>query len=90
MVIGLTSGDPETVNQLLHPTGEFAARFMIIAMMITPLMMLSKGWRGPRRLIGAGFFLAELSTNRHRTDGPKANHALTVILVRSSGAAHTG
>lgn len=39
MVFGLVSGsvDPE---RLLHPTGEFAARFMIIAMMITPLRMI--------------------------------------------------
>lgn len=28
------------LEQLLHPTGEFAARFMIIAMMLTPLKML--------------------------------------------------
>lgn len=45
---GLTSGDPDAVHEMLHPTGEFAARFMIIAMMITPLTMLFKGWRGPR------------------------------------------
>ena len=51
MVIGLTSDDHEAVNQLLHPTGEFAARFMIITMMITPLVMLFKGWRGPRWLM---------------------------------------
>ncbi|MCX7565846.1 ferric reductase-like transmembrane domain-containing protein [Sulfitobacter sp. F26169L] len=51
MVIGLASGDPEAVHELLHPTGEFAARFMIIAMMITPLVMLFKGWRGPRWLM---------------------------------------
>lgn len=38
MILGLGSGaDPE---RLLHPTGEFAARFMIIAMMITPLRMM--------------------------------------------------
>lgn len=39
MVFALASGsaDPE---RLLHPTGEFAARFMIIAMMITPLRMI--------------------------------------------------
>ncbi|WP_323766965.1 sulfite oxidase heme-binding subunit YedZ [Marinovum sp.] len=47
----LTSGDPEAVHQLLHPTGEFAARFMIIAMMISPLALLLKGWRGPRWLM---------------------------------------
>jgi sulfoxide reductase heme-binding subunit YedZ len=51
LALGLTSNDPEAVHQLLHPTGEFAARFMIIAMMITPLMMLFKGWRGPRWLM---------------------------------------
>lgn len=38
-------------HQLLHPTGEFAARFMIISMIATPLAMLLKGWRGPRWLV---------------------------------------
>ena len=51
MILGLTSGDPDAVHDLLHPTGEFAARFIIIAMMITPLTMLLKGWRGPRWLM---------------------------------------
>ncbi len=51
MMAGLTSGAPSAVHDLLHPTGEFAARFMVIAMMITPLMMLLKGWRGPRWLM---------------------------------------
>ncbi|MCR8724724.1 sulfite oxidase heme-binding subunit YedZ [Frigidibacter sp. ROC022] len=51
MLMGLTSGDPEALHGLLHPTGEFAARFMIVAMMITPLTMLLKGWRGPRWLM---------------------------------------
>lgn len=45
MVFGLASGNviPE---QMLHPTGEFAARFMIIAMMITPLRLVfpKAGW----------------------------------------------
>lgn len=36
MIIGLTSGDPDAVENVLHPSGEFAARFMIITMMITP------------------------------------------------------
>lgn len=40
-----------TLHQLLHPSGEFAARMMIIAMMITPLVMLFKGWRDPRWLM---------------------------------------
>lgn len=51
MMLELTSGDPRAMHRLLHPTGEFAARFMIIAMMVTPLMMLLKGWRGPRWLM---------------------------------------
>ena len=37
-------GEPVT-HKLLHPTGEFAARFMIVAMMITPLRMLFPGAR---------------------------------------------
>lgn len=51
MLIGLSSGDPDAVHDLLHPTGEFAARFMIIAMIITPLAMLFKGARWPRWLM---------------------------------------
>ena len=30
----------EEIEELLHPTGEFAARFMILALMLTPLRML--------------------------------------------------
>jgi methionine sulfoxide reductase heme-binding subunit len=54
---------------LLHPTGEFAARFMLIAMMITPLRMLFPTSRimrwlvARRRHIGvAAFFYALLHT----------------------------
>ena len=68
MVLALLSGsaDPEG---LLHPTGEFAARFMIIAMMITPLRMLfpKPRWRvwlmRRRRHLGvAAFGYAALHT----------------------------
>lgn len=47
---------------LLHPTGEFAARFMIVAMMITPLRMLfpKQSWTGwlllRRRHLGVAAF----------------------------------
>ncbi|MCP3880352.1 MAG: iron reductase, partial [Sulfitobacter sp.] len=51
MTLGLTSGAPDAVKTLLHPTGEFAARFMIIAMMITPLMMLFRDASWPRWLM---------------------------------------
>ena len=51
MILGLASGDPRTTHQLLHPGSEVFARFMIITMMIMPLTMLLKGWRGSRWLI---------------------------------------
>lgn len=57
-----TSQDPAVVHDLLHPTGEFAARFMIIAMLASPLALLLKGWRGPfwlkknRRYFGVAAF----------------------------------
>lgn len=51
IVMGLTSGDPRAIHQMLHPSGEFAARFMIITMMITPLVMLFKDARWPRWLM---------------------------------------
>ncbi|QKV17134.1 sulfite oxidase heme-binding subunit YedZ [Oricola thermophila] len=38
MMSGLVSGGE--LEELLHPTGEFAARFMIVAMLATPLRML--------------------------------------------------
>ena len=50
MIASLSSGDPEAVHRLIHPTGEFAARFLILALMITPLTLLLRGWRGPRWL----------------------------------------
>ena len=37
------SQDPRIYGRLLHGTGEFSARFMIIGMMATPLMLLFKG-----------------------------------------------
>ena len=43
----LTSGDPRIFHELVHPSGEFSARFLIVAMMATPLAMLLRGWRGP-------------------------------------------
>lgn len=45
MMIGLSTGSA-SAHGLLHPTGEFATRFLIITMMITPLRMLfpKAGW----------------------------------------------
>ena len=67
MILGLTSGDPEAVENILHPSGEFAARFMIFAMMITPLMMLFRNASWPRwlmkrrRHLGVAAFLYALA-----------------------------
>ena len=49
-------------HDLLHPTGEFAARFMILAMIITPLKMMFSKHRWPlwllrrRRYLGVAAF----------------------------------
>jgi sulfoxide reductase heme-binding subunit YedZ len=43
--------DGATANRMLHPTGEFAARFMILAMMITPLVIIFKGKRWTQWLV---------------------------------------
>ncbi len=46
LVEGQPGPDGEPVAELLlHPTGEFAARFMIIAMIITPMRMIFPGSR---------------------------------------------
>ena len=64
-----TSTDADVFQRLLHPSGEFSARFMIIAMMATPLTILLRGWRVPmwllrnRRYFGvAAFGYAALHT----------------------------
>ncbi|MEO1017153.1 MAG: ferric reductase-like transmembrane domain-containing protein [Pseudomonadota bacterium] len=61
MISGFLGGD-SSAHRLLHPTGEFAARFMILAMMITPLRMLFANARWPlwlvrrRRYLGVAAF----------------------------------
>jgi sulfoxide reductase heme-binding subunit YedZ len=42
---------PPALQGIIHESGEWSARLMIIAMVATPLMMLFKGWRGPRWLV---------------------------------------
>lgn len=46
----VTSDDVRIVHDMIHPTGEFSARFLIVAMMATPLAMLLPSWRAPRWL----------------------------------------
>ncbi|MCY3789517.1 MAG: hypothetical protein OXH63_12100 [Gemmatimonadetes bacterium] len=52
MIAALTeSPSPHVIHELLQPIGEFAAHFMIIALMATPLAIVFKGCRRPRWLI---------------------------------------
>jgi len=67
MIAGALEGND--LHRLLHPTGEFAARFMIITMILTPLKMLfpKTGWirwlARRRRYLGvAAFGYAALHT----------------------------
>jgi sulfoxide reductase heme-binding subunit YedZ len=70
LVAGATGPDGAPATEfLLHPTGEFSARFLIIAMMLTPLRMLFPNssflrWMVKRRrYFGvAAFFYALLHT----------------------------
>lgn len=71
MVLTMSQGGD--MERLLHPSGEFAARFMIIALMLTPLSLLARrmNWKARwvqwllvrRRALGvAAFFYALLHT----------------------------
>jgi len=71
----MTSTNERIIHILVHPTGEWAARLLIVTMMATPLMLLFKGWRGPRwlrknrRYLGvAAFGYAALHTVFHLID----------------------
>lgn len=65
LLTGMTERAPgwPIAEELLHPTGEFAARFMIIAMMLSPLALLFPGARfirwllSERRAFGVAAFL---------------------------------
>ncbi|QUS58405.1 sulfite oxidase heme-binding subunit YedZ [Pseudovibrio brasiliensis] len=50
-IIGGLLREGEKLEHLLHPSGEFAARFLIVSLMITPLMFLTKGQRWVRWLL---------------------------------------
>jgi methionine sulfoxide reductase heme-binding subunit len=79
-----TSEDPTMLHQMIHPSGEFSARFMIVAMMATPLTMLLRGWRVPqwlkrnRRYLGvAAFGYALLHTILYLIDKAALNPVLS-------------
>ena len=46
----VTSTDPAAFRELLHPTGEFSARFLIIAMLASPLALIFRNARFPKWL----------------------------------------
>ncbi len=88
LAVASGSSDPEIFEELLHPTGEFSARFMIIAMLATPLTVLLKGWRGPqwlrrnRRYFGvAAFGYAALHTIFYLVDA----ETLSRVLAEAAG-----
>jgi sulfoxide reductase heme-binding subunit YedZ len=62
MLPNLMSGTAREVHFLLHPTGEWAARLLILTLAVTPLMYLTKGagwarWlKANRRYFGVASF----------------------------------
>lgn len=76
----LTSTNPRVFHTLVHPSGEFAARFLIVAMMATPLALLFKGWRGPRWLKKNRRYLGVASF------GYAALHTVFYLIDKSSMA----
>ena len=50
MISPFFATDTGALRGVIHGSGEFAARFMIISMMATPLLMLTKGSRFARWL----------------------------------------
>lgn len=82
----LTSTNPRIVHILVHPTGEWAARLLIVTMLATPLMLLLRGWRGPRwlkhnrRYLGvASFGYAALHTLFYLVDKGSAERVLSEL-----------
>ncbi len=62
MMPDLLAGSGRAFHGLLHPSGEWSVRFMILSMVVTPLMYLTKGanwvrWmRANRRYFGVAAF----------------------------------
>lgn len=93
MTVALVSGQPGPEGQpvseiLLHPTGEFSARFLILTMIITPMRMLmpaSGFWRWMvkrRRYFGvAAFAYAALHTLLYIVDMGSLRAILGEALV---------
>lgn len=82
----LTADSVEAIEALLHPSGEFAARFMIIAMLATPLMVIFRTAAFPRwlkrnrRYFGvAAFGYAALHTLFYVIDAASIDRVVTEL-----------
>lgn len=91
LAAAINSDSSEIYEQLHQPTGEFSARFMIIAMLAPPLMLIFKGWRGPlwlkknRRYFGvAAFGYAALHTVFYLVD----SQTLDCVFWRAAASLH--
>ena len=85
----MTSTNPRVFHILVHPSGEFSARFLIITMMASPLILLLRGWRGPqwlkknRRYFGVasfGYALLHTITDPFNSDAVHAFQGCAIAL----------
>ena len=65
MIGPLLGDDARAFHRLLHPTGEWAARLMIIGMMASGLMLVFRGRQWPRWLMHHRRDIED----RHRSSG---------------------
>lgn len=74
----LTTSDPRLMHELLHPTGEFSARLLIITLMISPLALIFR----------KGRFIAWLKRNRRYFGVAAFGYALqhTVFYLLDEGS----
>jgi sulfoxide reductase heme-binding subunit YedZ len=68
------------IHVLVHPTGEWAARFLIVSLACTPLIMLLPRWRGPRWLMARRRYLGVAAF------GYAAAHTLFYLIDRGAVA----
>jgi sulfoxide reductase heme-binding subunit YedZ len=76
-----TASDPKVFHHLVHPSGETAARLLILAMIATPLSLWLRGWRGPRWLVKNRRYIGVAAF------GYAALHTLFYLLDKGSAAA---
>jgi methionine sulfoxide reductase heme-binding subunit len=86
MINPLLGGDAQSFHRLLHPTGEWAARFMIIGMMASGLMLVFNTHRWPRWLVKhrrdievAAFVYAALHTLVYVIDRGTLDRIITAL-----------